>query len=228
MKIIRLLKWPILAVVVLFLLAVLHYYLPSKDVVRIVGVDVTRMDNSARERARQKNGIVNRDVRFIYTAWPSGNPMVYRNEDTGWGFPWYLKFDSGDLQAVAEDSVSTRDNPRWFVVTHYGWRIKLLSMFPNAVSIKPAPGPDYTPIPWFNIVFLGLLALLLFAVWRFAVKLRRRHVDPVLDDIQDNIDDAMTNAADATEDVRNGLAGLYDRWQRWLDTWRARDKRHGP
>jgi len=30
-------------------------------------------------------------------------------------------------------------------------------MFPNAVSMRPAAGPDETPLPWFNIVALIVL-----------------------------------------------------------------------
>lgn len=229
MHIIRLLKWPFLIVGILFFVAFLNFFLPSKDVVRIVGVEVTRMDGEIRKPAKDDTGPVigNRDVRFINAVWPSRKPRVYRNEDTGWGFPWYFKFDSGNLQAEAQDSVSTGENPRWFVVTHYGWRFTILDMFPNATSIKEVSGPDFTTVPWFNIVFLSLLALLLITIWRFILKLRRRHVDPVLEDIQDNIDDAMTSAADTTEDVRSGLAGLYGRWRRWLGSWRPKDKRRG-
>jgi len=230
MHIIRFLKWPLLAIGVAVIVAVFHYYLPSKDVVRIVGVDVKRMDVDSRQMVSEGDGTQirnTRDVRFINTVWPSRKPRVYRNEDTGWGFPWYFKFDSGNLQAEAQDSVSNAENPRWFVVNHYGWRIVILSMFPNAISIKEVPGPDHTTIPWFNIVFLSLLALLLLTIWRFVVRLRRRHVDPVLDDIQDNIDEVVSSASDATRDVRSGIAGLYDRLQRWLDTWRTKDKRQG-
>ena len=84
-------------------------------------------------------------------------------------------------------------------------------MFPNAVSIKEVPSPDYTAIPWFNIVFLSMLGLLLIMIWRFVVRLRRRHVDPVIEDIQENIDDMVTGASEATEDVRSGISGFIDR-----------------
>jgi hypothetical protein len=228
MNIIRFLKWPILIIGALIVVAFFHYYLPSKDVVRIVGVDVKRMDVTSRELVKEGEGTGSqrtRDVRFINGIWQSGKPRVYRNEDTGWGFPWYFKFDSGNLQAEAQDAaISQSSAQRWFIVTHYGWRIEILSMFPNAISIRPAPGPDYSPVPWFNIVFLIFMALLFATIWWFVVKLRRRHVDPMLDDIQENFVEAMTSAADATEEVRSGLKGLYDRWRRWLDTWRPKDK----
>lgn len=229
MRIIRFLKWPILLVGSLLVIVILHYYLPSRDVVRIVGVDVKRMDVTSREFVSEGAGTATqrtRDVRFINAIWPTGKPRVYRNEDTGWGFPWYFKFDSGNLQAEAQDAaIGQSAGPRWYVVTHYGWRIEIFSMFPNAIALRPAPGPDFSPIPWFNIVFLSMLALLFFTIWRFVVHLRRTHIDPVFDEIEENFDEAMTSATNASAGIRSGIAGLYDRWQRWLDTWRPKDRR---
>jgi len=85
------LKWivgiPLLIVVVAFL----HYTLPGRDVVRIVGTDVKRMDIgssslfwAAPDAGTNPNWT--RDVRFINTVWPDGEPRVYRNEDTDWGW----------------------------------------------------------------------------------------------------------------------------------------------
>ncbi len=46
--------------------------------------------------------------------------MVYRNEDTGWGWPSYFKFDTANLQTEADDLSSTAarsqmggDDPLW-------------------------------------------------------------------------------------------------------------------
>jgi hypothetical protein len=151
---------PLIAVAVF-----LHYSLPGHDVVRIVGTEVNRMDRTAADGGGAGT-VVTRDVRFINAVRPDGSPAVYRNEDTGWGFPWYFKFNSGDLQAVAQDLVSTQDKPRWVVVTHYGWRIDLFSMFPNAVEIDLATGPDETIIPWFTIILLSAIAIGWFLLWR--------------------------------------------------------------
>jgi len=49
-----------------------------------------------------------------------------------------LCFVLADLQARAADLVSNRDAPVWVAVTHYGWRSRLLSAFPNATVVKPA------------------------------------------------------------------------------------------
>ena len=55
------------------------------------------------------------------------------------------------------------------------------------------------------------VALLLIVIWRFIMRLRRRHIDPVIEDIQENIDDVVTGASEATEDVRSGISGFFDR-----------------
>lgn len=154
----RALKW----IVGLSLLAVigafLHYSLPSRDIVRIVDTEVARMDYRTTDAAG--NEVVRtRDVRFIEAVWPDGSPRVYRNEDTDWGWPPYLKFDSANLHAEAQNAASTDDRPRWMIVTHYGWRIPVFSMFPNALAIRPAEAPDQTLVPWFNIVVLVLLVV---------------------------------------------------------------------
>lgn len=161
------LGWVFRLLPLLALALFLHFYLPGHDVGRIVGTEVNRMDRPAASGAEEAAAAqpVTRDVRFINTVRPGGSPAVYRNEDTDWSFPWYFKFDSGNLQAQAQDLVSTKDAPRWVVVTHYGWRIEILSMFPNAVAIEEAEGPDQFIVPWFNIVFLALLAAGLIALW---------------------------------------------------------------
>ena len=142
----------------------LHYALPQNDVVRIVNTEVRRVDLNDSSRffwARSDAGTtqgLSRDVRFIETIDPQGEPHVYRNEDTGWGWPPYLKFDSANLQARAQDLVSTRDAPHWVAVRHYGWRSEWFSIFPNALDVTPVDGPDVKLFPWPAIIAV-LLAL---------------------------------------------------------------------
>jgi len=133
---------------------------------------------------------VTRDVRFIFAKYPNGGEMEYRNEDTGWGFPWYFKFNSANLANRATDFKSTREAPRWVVVRHYGWRIPVLDMFPNATSMREADGPDERLVPWFNIAFLSTLAVGLLMLFRIMIILRRRHIDPVVDRIDAEIDES--------------------------------------
>lgn len=168
----------------------LHYSLPQRDIVRIVGTDVVRQDVDTTDA--EGNAVVRtRDVRFIYTKTPDGDDRVYRNEDTGWGWPPYFKFDTADLAAQASDLVSTANDPGWVVVRHYGWRIPMFSMFPNALSIRPATGPDEELFPWFNVVFIALLVLAVLIVRRIAIILFRTHVDPVVEQIEMEYDEQV-------------------------------------
>ena len=168
----RYVKWSFWAILALLVFGFFHYTLPQHDIVRITNTEVRRIDfgeNSifwASPDVGTDTGALNRDVRFVEAFYPNGKPMVYRNEDTGWGWPPYFKLDSSNLQAQARDLVSTVDNPKWVSITHYGWRNEFLTIYPNAVGVKAVAGPDVRIIPWVNIVILTTLLLLLFMLWR--------------------------------------------------------------
>jgi Protein of unknown function (DUF1523) len=172
----------------------LHYYLPSRDVVQIVGTEVKRMDVGRTpwfwdkaDAGTQENST--RDVRFINAVWPNGKPRVYRNEDTGWSFPPYFKFDSSNLTAEAQ-GLAKQDGEVWVAVSHYGWRIEILTMFPNAYKVKRVSSPDALLIPWFNIVFLSLLAFILINIWLAMRRFKKKRIDPVAEKISDIAEDA--------------------------------------
>lgn len=165
MSVMRKIIWAFFVLVLIAFGLFMHWSLPSRDVVRILGTDVARqqvvVENPQGEEVTRA-----RDIRYINTVSPSGKPMVYRNMDTGWGWPPYFKFDSADLAAEAQNRASTtEEDPRWMIVTHYGWRIPIVSAFPNAVSIAPAEGPDQTLIPWVKITVLALLVALAAFLW---------------------------------------------------------------
>lgn len=192
----------------------LNYYLPDRDVVQIVGTEVKRIDieSGAPFWDRADIGTVEgatRDVRFINARTEGGRARVYRNEDTGWGFPPYFKFDSGDLTADAQGLA--KDDEQWVAVRHYGWRIKMFSIFPNATSVKRVSGPDALLIPWFNIVFVGLLLLLWFLIWRAIRSWKAKRIDPTLDKVGDSLEDA---ARDVSESVGAGRTKVQSRWRR--------------
>lgn len=174
----RTLKWIGGLLILAALAGFLQWSLPSRDIVRIIGTEVARMDYRTTDAAGNKV-VRTRDVRFIEAVWPDGAPRVYRNEDTDWGWPPYLKFDSANLHAEAQDRISAAAAPRWVIVTHYGWRIPMFSMFPNAVGIEETDDPNQTLIPWFNIVILSLLVVGALVLWRLAILLFRRRGDVV-------------------------------------------------
>ena len=192
---IRILKWVFGTSFVVLVAAFLHYTLPQWDVVRVTDTYEKRIDfgeNSwfwASADSGNATTPVNRDVFFIQTFKTNGKTMVYRNEDTGWGWPPYFKFDTSNLQAEAADYISTKENPQWVAIRHYGWRNEFLSIYPNAVSVKSVDGPDVRLIPWLSII---ILVLLLAVFWAIFVRIRRfwnRRIDPMLDNIDASVDE---------------------------------------
>lgn len=183
----RVVKWAFWIIVVAVVGAFLWYTLPRHQVAYITAASnrvVTFGENSwfwsnPSVGTNVQAGMVSRDVFFIDTVRPSGRVKVFRNEDTGAGWPPYFKFDSANLQAEAQNLVSTQANPRWVVITYYGWRQEWLSSFPNALAIREVEGPDARVIPWFNIVFFTLLAAIVWAVRARWVRWRRRRADPM-------------------------------------------------
>lgn len=156
----------------------LHYLLPRHDVVMVTGVEVKRMDADGVISADNLADGPTRDVYFINTENPETKKVVvYRNEDTGWGFPWYFKFDSADLQAKAQGY--SRDAQQLVLIRHYGWRIQILSMFPNITAVESTTSRD-EPFPVFNTVFFSVLTLLVIFV---AIFIRRRVRKPRVDGV---------------------------------------------
>jgi len=222
----RWIKWTFRISVLLILGLFFHYILPQHDVVRISGTEVIRTDFTAFNRlfyAQADAGNVEgttRDVRLINAVRPNDRVIVYRNEDTGWIWPPYFKFDSSNLQAEAQDLQSTKAAPQWAVMTHYGWRIPFLSIYPNAVSVKAVAGPDVRIIPWFNIVFFVFLLVVVLVIRAMIAQFRERTVDPLLEDageVWDRVDDR----ADAVADHARGRWG---RFQGWLGTWKGKPR----
>lgn len=195
----------------------LHYTLPQHDIVRIVNTTERRVDTSRNRlfwtnAEEAGNASTMQDVYFIEAIRPDGRPMVYRNQDTGWGWPPYFKFDSSNVQAKARDLVSTKDNPQWVVITHYGWRNEFLSIYPNAIEVAPVDGPDVQIFPWFNtIFFVVLLGLLVFArrVW---LQFRERAIDPVIEDVEEFREDAERTVTRA----KGRLRAAVEKVSRWL------------
>ena len=204
-----------LVVIVIFFSGFLVYFLPDRDIVQVVGTDVKRMDIGHapwgwdRPDANTQSQST-RDVRFVNAVWADGKARVYRNEDTNWSFPPYFKFDSGDLSAKAQ-SLSKSNDEIWVAVTHYGWRIKLLSMFPNAVRVRVVDGPNAMLIPWFNIVFLSLLAFIFISIFRMMRRFKKRRIDPITDKIGDV-------AEDAGEEITKGGNAISKFFRRWFGT----------
>lgn len=214
--------------VVLIIGVILHYALPQHDIVRVVNTYQERQDLNDWTRifwARpddQSATLINRDVQFLQTVKKktflfgfvprdATEVMVYRNEDTGWSWPFYFKFDTASLQTEADDLRSTPEQPKWAVMTHYGWRNEYLSAFPNAISIRPVDGPDVRIIPWFNIFFFGFLIAAIVFVRAMWMQFRERSIDPILDSAEHRYDEATAD-----------IAEQKGRVTRWLGTWKKK------
>ena len=221
----------ILKVIVFVLIGgLLHYVLPQHDMARITGTEVIRQDFSKWNRlffAQAESGNVeflNRDVLFInavvkktyllgFIQREAEGQMVYRNEDTGWIWPPYFKFDTRDLDGEAKNLISNAENPKWVVITHYGWRNRFLTIFPNAIAIKPVEGPDVRVIPWFNIFFFAFMTLAYFFARAMWLQFRERSVDPLLEDV-----------GEAYDRVGDRVSEKKGRVRRWLDTWKSKGR----
>lgn len=195
-------------IILIFIGAVLCYFLPNRDIVQVVGIEVSREDFKNIDQSKTGQ---NRDVRYINAEWPNGKPRVYRNEDA----PLYLKFDSGNLNAQAQslgNKHANQDTPVWVAINHYGWRIPILSMYPNALNIKTVAGPDTRLIPWFNIIFLG--SLFIFCLWA-GLKWRRfktKRIDPVADKVEAEIGGALGGIGEEVKETSGAVKGLFRRW----------------
>lgn len=191
----RYVKWTFLVLLVVLTGSFLHYTLPQTDVVRIVGTENRRIDfgeNSifwaAPDVGTAATG--SRDVFFINAVYPDGSTMEYRNEDTGWGWPPYFKMDSSSVNTEAKEFTSTAAAPTWVAITHYGWRNEFLTIFPNAVSIRPVDGPDASFFPWVNVVLLTAFALLFWLLRRMWQQFRERMIEPAVIEAQEAADGA--------------------------------------
>ena len=219
-------KWGIRIFLLLIVALFLHYTMPQRDVVQIINtynkntpIGANWMFYSIEDTGTGVETTASiRDIRFIDAVYADGDVMVYRNEDTGWFWPPYFKWDSSTLQAEATNLKSDKANPQWVAVTHYGWRMPIFSIFPNAVKVTPVEGPDVTLIPWVNIVILGFLAFVILMIRRMWLQFRERMVDPALADAGEVFDAAGARVEAAQKEAR----GFFGRIGAWLGTWRAK------
>lgn len=202
----------------LLVFAFLSYALPSRETVRITNTynKLTELGWNKAFFAGADTGTVEnaqgqRDIRFIDTVKPNGKPRVYRNEDTGTIWPPYFKYDSSNLHAIAGDLRSTSENPKWVNITSYGWRISMLSIYPNAISIRPVAGPDVSPINWPSMVILAVLGAILLLVWRMWNQFRERSLDPAVDRIDQRFDATRDRIEARSRDTRGRLSRWWNR-----------------
>ena len=221
-------KWTIRIIVLLFIAGFLHYTLPQHDIVRITNT-YNRLTTVGSENSwaysvpdtGTAESTTTRDIRFIDAAFSDNSVIVYRNEDTGWVWPPYFKYDSSNLQAEAGNLQSTQAAPKWVSITHYGWRFPFLSIYPNAVSVKEVAGPDVRIIPWVNIVVLIALAFGVFMIRRMWQQFWERSVEPAVAEVGETWDGVEASAGAAAGSAK----GFFGRIRAWFSSWRSKPKR---
>lgn len=158
----KIIKYFLIIVVVLFhavLFAGVSFVFPHYETTRVTGVEVKRVDKDGPiTKANPQDGPT-RDVYYIYTQKTGEDKtMVYRNEETGWGFPFYFKFGAADLQAKAAGLAQER---KLVEVKYYGWRIVIFDEYRNALSIKEV-AEDNGSLPILSYIFYLLFVITLF------------------------------------------------------------------
>ena len=219
------LKWSLRLTVLLIVGLFLHYTLPQHDIVRITNtynrLTTVGSENSwayaSPDSGTAESGTT-RDIRFIEAAYPDGSVIVYRNEDTGWVWPPYFKYDSSNLQAQAGNLKSLASAPTWVSVTHYGWRFAFLSIYPNAIGVKEVAGPDVRIIPYVPIIVLLLLAFGYVMLRRMWAQFLERTVEPAMAEVEETWD-GVEARADLASTKAKGVMGPIGVW---FGSWRAK------
>lgn len=158
----KVIKYFLMLVIVLFhavLFAGVNFVFPHYETTKVTGVEVKRVDKDGPiTKANPADGPT-RDVYYIFTQKPdSDKPMVYRNEDTRWGFPFYFKFGSADLQAKA---ATFAQEQKMVEVKYYGWRLVIFDEFRNALSMQEVT-EDSGSHPILSYIFYVLFVITMF------------------------------------------------------------------
>ncbi|XZG68834.1 DUF1523 family protein [Chitinibacteraceae bacterium HSL-7] len=160
MKFVRITLFTLIALLALASAVALHYYLPRKVIATVTGVEVKLTDKDGPIGRNNPADGPTVDVYYIYTSLPDADVRVFQNIDTGWGFPYYFKFDSADLQAKAKALEGKN-----VVISYYGWRFDMLSMFPNLTDVTLAPAEPSTFSFWRTLWFCAWAILAAVSFW---------------------------------------------------------------
>lgn len=146
------------------LICIVNYAMPSYKALYLIGAEVKRVDQNGLISKENIASKMTKDVYYIYAKSPikDDKVMVFRNEDTRWGFPFYFKFNSADIQAK---SAAFGEQKSLVEVKYYGWRIQVLNKFQNLISIKKIENQNALSLPIFSYIFyLIILASLVSCV----------------------------------------------------------------
>jgi hypothetical protein len=150
-----------LALFMLFALAfscMLHYYLPRKELATITEIGSKRAEGIPveRDRADEARPL---DIYYIFVLDEDGEPRVFSNVNTAWGFPPYFKFDAADMQAKAASLTGKQ-----VVIRYYGLRVQLLNLFPNITSLQPGDESS-SLLSWTRLTVFGFWLFILILIF---------------------------------------------------------------
>ena len=134
----------------------LSYYLPKTIRVRATGIQT--VETTIRETDGSSKNFHQEFPEFIEIG--STTPRRFRNEPTGYGWPFYFKLDDNSLAKDVQDAAFDRSE-QIYRLRYYGWNLPLDLMRPNAVSLTAIPA-DASDFPYFNsgVALLHLIALI--------------------------------------------------------------------
>ncbi|MDL0088226.1 DUF1523 family protein [Campylobacter gastrosuis] len=149
----------------------INYSMPSYKALNIVGAEVKRVDEKGVISDELPKDKIVRDIYFIYAKKPNSDDkiVVFRNEDTRWGYPFYFKFNSADIQAKA--TAFLQENAL-VQVKYYGYRVQILNEFANVISLKKLQNQSDLAVPYVSfglyiLVFISFLTLFFQVKKRF-------------------------------------------------------------
>ncbi|NTF18127.1 DUF1523 family protein [Agrobacterium rubi] len=208
-------KYTAVAVAIFSSYLFLDYTLPRYDLVKINEISTRRFDEDGNyiRKATASTGPT-RDVEMILTKAASittdaegkekvvvdpDHDIVYINEDTGWDWPPYFKFETANIQSNAA-YIKGLDGLAY--IESYGWRIEFFSWFGNVLSIT-----DYEPgIRIINFVRYAVLAIwvgLLVGIWCLIRWAKRR--------IAARVEAAAQAAKERADAFGNGIDAVGNR-----------------
>lgn len=178
-------KYTAVAVAIFSSYLFLDYTLPRYDLVKINEIGTRRFDEDGNYiRKTTASGGPTRDVEMIFTKAAEtttdaegsekvvvdpDHDIVYINEDTGWGWPFYFKFETANLQS---DAAYIKGLDGLAYIESYGWRIEFFSWFGNVLSITDYE-PGITIINWVRYLVLSIWLALIGTAWYWIRRIKR-------------------------------------------------------
>jgi hypothetical protein len=160
----------LLAIMILLGGLVIGYMTPVHELATVTGVEVKRVNSDGVISAKNPANGPTIDVYYIYLKKQDGTTLVGRNQDTGFGLPLYLKFDSADVQAKAKELSDKND---LIEVSYYGWRSNIFSMFPNVLDVEQTQKntASFNLLRW--ITFILYFLIVSYGTFKLFKKIRK-------------------------------------------------------